>query len=77
MRTIFYYDMYARHDVIIESACVWLEDVNSIQFFAIQLCFLSPPPVSSTGRCKGQPQALEQKKQYNSSIFQARQAVLP
>ena len=32
MRTIFYYDMYARHDVIIESACVWLEDVNSIQF---------------------------------------------
>ena len=29
MRTIFYYDMYAGHDVIIESACVWLEDVNS------------------------------------------------
>ena len=28
MRTIFYHDMYARHDVIIESACVWLEDVN-------------------------------------------------
>ena len=33
MRTIFYYEIYARHDVIIESACVWLEDVkiNTIQ----------------------------------------------
>ena len=24
-----HYDMYARHDVIIGSACLWLEDVNS------------------------------------------------
>ena len=34
IRTIFYYDMYARHDVIIESACLWLEDVksNGIQY---------------------------------------------
>ena len=23
-----YYDMYARHDVVIESGCLWLEDVN-------------------------------------------------
>ena len=38
MRTIFYYDMYARHDVIIESACVWLEDVYSIQFFFNEDC---------------------------------------
>ena len=41
MRTIFYYDMHARHDVIIESACVWLEDVNSIpkNFFCGNLIF--------------------------------------
>ena len=25
MSTIFYYAMYARHDVIIESECLWLE----------------------------------------------------
>ena len=25
-------DMYARHDSIIESACLWLEDVNSSLF---------------------------------------------
>ena len=31
MRALFYYDIYARHDVIIESACLWLEDVSSIQ----------------------------------------------
>ena len=41
MRTIFYYDMYARHDVIIESACVWLEDVNSIQLKYTEICDLS------------------------------------
>ena len=29
-----YYDMYARHDVIIESACVWLEDVNQFNTVA-------------------------------------------
>ena len=28
MRTIFHYDMYARHDMIIESAFLWLEDVK-------------------------------------------------
>ena len=26
----FYADMYARHDLIMESACLWLEDVISI-----------------------------------------------
>ena len=31
METIFCKDMYARHDVIIESACLWLEDVHSVQ----------------------------------------------
>ena len=31
MRTVFYPDIYARHDLIIESACLWLEDVNIIQ----------------------------------------------
>ena len=30
MGTFFYYDMYARHDVVIQSACLWLEDVDSI-----------------------------------------------
>ena len=35
MRTIYYPEMYARHDLIIESACLWLEDVifNFIQVF--------------------------------------------
>ena len=27
----FYHEMYGRHDVILESACVWLEDVDVIQ----------------------------------------------
>ena len=35
MRTIFYPDMYARHDLIIESAGMWLEDV--IQFKSVPL----------------------------------------
>ena len=29
-RSSFYIDMYARHDVIIESACLWLEEADSI-----------------------------------------------
>ena len=28
---MFHFDMYARHDLIIESVYLWLEDVNSIQ----------------------------------------------
>ena len=32
MLTNFYYDMCARHDVIIESAFSWLGDVNPILF---------------------------------------------
>ena len=28
-RPCYYPDMYARHDLIIEPACLWLEDVNS------------------------------------------------
>ena len=31
-QTVFYPAVYARHDSIIESACLWLEDVNPIQF---------------------------------------------
>ena len=31
MRTMFYDDVCARHDVIIKSACVQLEDVDSIR----------------------------------------------
>ena len=30
MRVVFYYVMYARKDVIIDSNCLWLENVNSI-----------------------------------------------
>ena len=33
-------DMYARHDVIIESACLWLEDVNAIRIMIQALYFL-------------------------------------
>ena len=38
MRTIFYYDMYARHDVIIKSACSCLEDeiqINLITYLSV------------------------------------------
>ena len=34
--------MYARHDLIIKSACLWLEDVNSIQRRANSLTASSP-----------------------------------
>ena len=36
MKTVSYPDMCARHDLIIESACLWLEDLISIQFNSIQ-----------------------------------------
>ena len=37
MRTIFHYDMFARHDMIIESACLWPEDAYSIQFMFLEV----------------------------------------
>ena len=50
MRTIFCYAMYARHDVIIESACLRLEDVDSMQFsdeFAVRKSDQIVPPESA------------------------------
>ena len=33
--------MYARHDVVIESAYLWLEYVNSSQFMQVRFAFLA------------------------------------
>ena len=35
--SIFYPDMYARHGLIIKSACLWLEDVISIQSIVLAM----------------------------------------
>ena len=56
LSTISYYDMYARHDVSIESAYLWPEDVNCIQFRDLTRA-LSPSSVCATGLVSAQQAA--------------------